>query len=148
PGIASADSERVFAEFEQGDSAIARRHGGAGLGLAISRRIVRRMGGDITYRARAGGGSIFHFTLSLPSAPGAATAAAPDLKARRLLILAPDGAEPPVIAAALSAAGASVRVASGMVEGAALAGAAVAAGLGYDAAFVDARISPDLGAAL
>lgn len=148
PGIAAADSERVFAEFEQGDSAIARRHGGAGLGLAISRRIVRRMGGDITCRARTGGGSIFHFALSLPSAPGTATPTAPDLKARRLLILAPDGAEPPVIAAALTAAGASVRVASGMVEGAALAGAAVAAGLGYDAAFVDARLSSDLGAAL
>src|SRR4029450_396741 len=47
PGIASRDPERLFDEFEQMDTALSRRHGGAGLGLAISRRIVRRMGGDV-----------------------------------------------------------------------------------------------------
>ena len=55
-----ATAERLFGEFEQIDTAPTRRHGGAGLGLAISRRIVRRMGGDIDARAaRRGGGSVF-----------------------------------------------------------------------------------------
>ena len=47
PGHAPSEAERLFGEFEQIDTALNRRHGGAGLGLAISRRIVRRMGGDI-----------------------------------------------------------------------------------------------------
>jgi signal transduction histidine kinase/DNA-binding response OmpR family regulator len=148
PGVAAADSERVFGEFEQGDSAIARRHGGAGLGLAISRRIVRRMNGDIVYRPRPEGGSIFAFTLTLPVAGTGAPQPDAGLSGRRIVIVAPAGAEPPVLAAALAHAGASVRLADGMVAGAALAGAAVAAGLGYDAAFIDARISSDLAAAL
>jgi signal transduction histidine kinase len=40
PGIPPEDAERLFGEFEQADTALTRRHGGAGLGLAISRRIV------------------------------------------------------------------------------------------------------------
>ena len=47
PGIPPEEAERIFGEFEQADSALTRGHGGAGLGLAISRRIVRRMGDDI-----------------------------------------------------------------------------------------------------
>ena len=54
PGIPPEDAERLFDEFEQMDTALSRRHGGAGLGLAISRRIVRRMGGDVTLAPRAG----------------------------------------------------------------------------------------------
>ncbi|MEO8669367.1 MAG: ATP-binding protein, partial [Bauldia sp.] len=101
PGIAAEDVERVFGEFEQGDTAIARRHGGAGLGLAISQRIVRRMGGAIEYRTRAGGGADFSFTLDLPAA-GDAPGASGDIAGRAVLVVAPPGAEPPVLAAMLT----------------------------------------------
>ncbi|TIM96511.1 MAG: PAS domain S-box protein, partial [Mesorhizobium sp.] len=44
PGLRDADLERIFEEFEQADGTSTRTHGGAGLGLAISRRLVAAMG--------------------------------------------------------------------------------------------------------
>lgn len=61
PGIAPADQERIFERFEQ-----AEQGGGAGLGLAIARRLARSMGGDITLVSAAGEGA--RFTLSVPLA--------------------------------------------------------------------------------
>jgi PAS domain S-box-containing protein len=140
PGIAADDAERLFGEFEQMDTAITRRHGGAGLGLAISRRIVRRMGGDVILAPREGGGSIFSFTLALvPTAKAPPPLA--DLRGRSFLILAPSGAEPPAMAFHLAEAGASVRVATTLNEAAALVGAATAAGESHDAVFIDARVT-------
>jgi len=147
PGIAAEEVDRLFGEFEQVDSALSRRHGGAGLGLAISRRIVRRMGGDITLKPRAGGGSVFAFRLELAVAPGA-TEPIVDLGGRSILIVAPDGAEPPVLARQLAGAGVTVRVATTLNEGAGLIGAATAAGEVHDAVLLDARLSPDPAMAL
>jgi signal transduction histidine kinase len=60
-GIAEEDHERIFEKFERlgrsGD-------GGSGLGLFISRRLARAMGGSLTVTSAAGKGSTF--TLSLP----------------------------------------------------------------------------------
>ena len=74
-GIAPADHERIFDEFEQvnagprGDS----MQRGTGLGLPISRRLARLMGGDITVTSELGKGAIF--TLWLPVDPADLTAA-------------------------------------------------------------------------
>src|SRR5690606_37500863 len=95
PGIPPEDQARVFDEFEQMDTAPTRRHGWAGLGLAISRRIVRQMGGELALAARAGGGSVFSFTLPLTGESAPASASAGALSSRSLLVLAPEGAEPP-----------------------------------------------------
>ncbi|BAE52682.1 response regulator [Paramagnetospirillum magneticum] len=65
-GIAPQDRQRVFAAFEQADSGTSRQFGGTGLGLTISRKLARLMGGDITLDANGDKGSVF--TLLLPLA--------------------------------------------------------------------------------
>ncbi|MCO5160748.1 MAG: ATP-binding protein [Mesorhizobium sp.] len=65
PGLKGEDFERIFREFEQADGTSTRRHGGAGLGLAISRRIAEAMGGRIAVDSTEGEGSVF--TLEVPA---------------------------------------------------------------------------------
>ena len=65
PGIAARDQERVFDEFYQVDSGLARNVGGSGLGLAISRRLARLMGGEISLESEPGRGSAFIVELPL-----------------------------------------------------------------------------------
>jgi signal transduction histidine kinase len=145
-GIDPAEAERIFGEFEQIDTALNRRNGGAGLGLAISRRLVRLMGGDIAVAARPGGGSVFSFALDLPVVEEAA--AAEELRDRSLIMLGPAGPEADAIVRQLAAEGAHVRHVEDPVEAAALAGAAQAASLPYDAVLVDARLPQESAAIL
>ncbi len=142
PGIPPEDAERLFGEFEQADSALTRRHGGAGLGLAISRRIVERMGGDLTVWPRHGGGSVFGFSLDLRTA-SIDVPLPRSLAGRRILVVMPDGAESAVIVRDLTLAGAEPRRVATVNAAAALAGAAAAAALPYDAILVDRRSAAD-----
>ncbi len=63
PGIAPADQERIFEEFQQADTSTTRPKGGTGLGLAIARRIVAMHGGRIWVESAPGEGATFRFTL-------------------------------------------------------------------------------------
>jgi len=63
-GIAEADRDRIFEDFRQVDSSLARTHGGAGLGLTISRRLAGMLGGEITVTSTLGQGSTFTLVLS------------------------------------------------------------------------------------
>ncbi|MBI1958458.1 MAG: histidine kinase, partial [Candidatus Rokubacteria bacterium] len=63
PGIAPADQERIFEEFQQGDSSSTRQKGGSGLGLAIARRIAEMHGGRLRVESAPGRGSTFAFTV-------------------------------------------------------------------------------------
>ncbi|HMA35710.1 MAG TPA: ATP-binding protein, partial [Chloroflexia bacterium] len=65
-GITSAQVAHLFEEFSQADSSTTRKYGGTGLGLALSRRLCRLMGGDITVSSEFGHGSAF--TIRLPAA--------------------------------------------------------------------------------
>ncbi|HEY1398496.1 ATP-binding protein [Roseateles sp.] len=69
PGIDTETQARLFQRFSQGDASTSRRHGGAGLGLEISRRLARAMGGDIHVQSAVGQGA--RFTLALPLRAGA-----------------------------------------------------------------------------
>ena len=60
-GIAKSDQERIFEKFERLEEG-----GGAGLGLAIARRLARSMGGEVSLLSAPGEGA--RFTLSLPLA--------------------------------------------------------------------------------
>ncbi len=63
PGIAAHDQERIFHEFEQIVGSASR--GGTGLGLPISRKLARLLGGDLRVASEPGRGSTF--TLRLPA---------------------------------------------------------------------------------
>lgn len=58
-GIPSGSFERLFSPFEQAETSTSRRFGGSGLGLSISRRLARMMGGDVEVRSTVGRGSDF-----------------------------------------------------------------------------------------
>jgi signal transduction histidine kinase len=68
-GIAPELQERIFEPFMQAESGYTRTHGGVGLGLAISRRLARMMGGELSVQSRPGEGSSFTLRLPAPPAP-------------------------------------------------------------------------------
>ena len=63
PGIAPADQQKIFEEFQQADSSSTREKGGTGLGLSIAKRIIELHGGRIWVESSPGKGSTFSFTL-------------------------------------------------------------------------------------
>ena len=63
-GMTDEQMNRLFADFSQADVSTTREYGGTGLGLSLSRRFCRMMGGDITVESVKDQGSIF--TVSLP----------------------------------------------------------------------------------
>ena len=64
-GISAEHMAKLFEPFSQVDGSITRRHSGTGVGLAISRRLARLMGGDVWAESEPGRGSHFHFTAQL-----------------------------------------------------------------------------------
>lgn len=64
-GIDTEYLDRIFDPFTQADASIARRFGGSGLGLTLSRRLVERMGGHIWVESHKKAGTTFHVELPL-----------------------------------------------------------------------------------
>ena len=67
-GIAEDKREKIFDPFAQADTSTTRKYGGTGLGLTISVRLVRMMGGKIWVESEEGRGSHFHFTVRVGAA--------------------------------------------------------------------------------
>jgi PAS domain S-box-containing protein len=65
-GIEQSKLETIFEKFSQIDSIYQRKYSGIGLGLSITKELVRGMGGDISVKSEFGKGSAFKFTLNLP----------------------------------------------------------------------------------
>jgi len=63
-GMTPEQQAKLFEEFSQADAATTQRFGGTGLGLALSRKLARMMGGDVTVASELGKGSVF--TVRLP----------------------------------------------------------------------------------
>ena len=64
-GIRPEHAAKLFSPFVQGDSSVTRQHGGTGLGLTISRRLARMLGGDVTLEdSTPGVGSRFRLVLN------------------------------------------------------------------------------------
>ena len=75
-GIPPELAQRIFQPFVQAEGGYTRQHTGAGLGLTISRRLARLMGGDLTVESVQGEGSTFTLWLPAPAAQVIVTRAA------------------------------------------------------------------------
>lgn len=70
-GISESEQEKIFLPFTQGDSSMARKYDGVGMGLAISKRLVEEMGSTLFLKSELGKGSLFSFDLPLLGASSA-----------------------------------------------------------------------------
>lgn len=140
-GVAPADRKRIFASFERTTDG-----GGAGLGLAISSRILERMGAGLRLIPRAGGGSVFAFELAFEPSSYAPSSPA-TLAGRRVLVAMPGEPERQALLGSIESEGGAGSGAATLVAAAGLLGAAAAAGQAFDAVLADTHLMGEPGAA-
>jgi signal transduction histidine kinase len=147
-GLSDEQRSRLFMPFEQGDSSTARRYGGTGLGLVISRHLAREMGGDLIVTSELARGSEFTLSLPLPAvqtgavptAAEAQPAVGPRLGGLRLLVAEDIEVNRYLVGRMLSGEGAEVRFAENGLEAVKAVSAAQAAGKRFDAVLMDVQM--------
>ncbi|MEM7463538.1 MAG: ATP-binding protein, partial [Pseudomonadota bacterium] len=144
PGMNKTDAARIFEEFEQADNATTRRHGGAGLGLSISRHIVEHLGGVIELKTEKGKGSRFCFTLPVKVLGSADNSAANALGGRNVLIVSPGTVEPEAIRQSILAVGGKAQITRTLGASHKCLKAQNAKGRPFDTLVVDPAISRNL----
>lgn len=107
PGVPPLAQAAIFEDFAQADSSTTRREGGAGLGLAISRRLALSMDGALSLRESSGAGAVFE--LSLPT-PIIGAPPPPLLDGKHIAIIAQTRFEAPYLADTLRASGATTDI--------------------------------------
>lgn len=123
-GMTPAQLDTLYQPFNQGDTSTSRKYGGTGLGLTISQRLVRSMGGEITAESVHGRGSKFVFSLTLSHKSGArrrrsqpkviveAGAKSVSLRGRRILLVEDNEINQMVAAEMLQGLGVEVTIAA------------------------------------
>lgn len=162
-GMSREQIDALFSPFTQADASTTRRFGGTGLGLTISRRLARMLGGDITVTSTPGHGSRFTVTIdpgdirstarvrtleqALGHMPDTTThttattsALAGRLKGRNVLLVEDGPDNRRLIAFHLRRAGANVETAQNGQEGLEAVQRAIASGLPYDLILMDMQM--------
>lgn len=123
-GIALHDQPQLFIEFQQLEHGAAKRHGGTGLGLALTRRLVEAQGGEVGVHSRLGAGSTFHAILPRRAVQAPCLAAVPRTTtrdgARTVLVVEDDARDQAALVGTLANAGYSVELATTGAEALAL----------------------------
>lgn len=139
-GIDDRERARLFQAFEQLDKSDTRKHGGAGLGLALVARIARAAGGEVRLESRRGQGTTFTLVLPLREAVGeygsAPRGTEPRHQGVRIMLVeqAPGGAA--LLARTLEESGAEVNV-----QQSAFSAFEILLQQEYDVLLIDARVT-------
>jgi PAS domain S-box-containing protein len=136
-GIADAAGQNLFERFSQADGSTTRRFGGAGLGLAITKRLVQLMDGEIGYSSQLGQGSTFWIEIDAPHAAAIAhqeEADAPLFGGLRVLLVEDNATNRMIASRMLEAMGAHVEIAEDGASGVA------AAQRGFDLILMDIQM--------
>jgi len=143
-GIDQAGGEDLFERFSQADGSTTRRFGGAGLGLAITRRLATLMGGDVGFSSQPGQGSTFWLEVEVPRADQAADvddeAEVALLAGLRVLIVEDNATNRLIAGRLLQAMGAAVETAEDGAQGVEAAARLDPKGRGFDLIFMDIQM--------
>ncbi|MBI4487604.1 MAG: response regulator [Deltaproteobacteria bacterium] len=118
-GISREKLHTVFESFTQADSSTARKYGGTGLGLTISKRLVGLMGGGIWVESEVGQGSVFYFTarFGIQTEPQRPMTLPVDLKGLKTLVVDDNATNRFILREMLGAWGALVTDVEGSERG-------------------------------
>ncbi len=143
PGIAPDRQALLFTAFEQADNSPTRRHGGTGLGLALTRHFARLMGGEAGVVSEPGAGSMFWFTASL-GLVAARSELAPShtLRGLRALLIDDTPESLQTVARSLATLGLDVDAQPGSPHGPRQLDAEMTAGRPYDVVLVELGMAP------
>jgi len=147
PGVPADRQADIFRAFEQADSSTTRRHGGTGLGLALTSRLVQLMGGEVGVSSTVGAGSCFWFTVALRHAAQAVPAAEVPLDDLRALLVDDLAEAREALGDRLRTLGLAVEAVDSGTAALQQVDAADASGHPYDVMLVDWRMAPMDGAA-